>query len=335
MHFFTRELDGLLEAAREKLGGFVGCDGDDLIFVDNATMGMNIVAEGVPLSPGDEVLLSDHEYGAVRRIWERRCARSDAKLVEFSIPCPIASSDEVLAALEKEIGPRSRVLVVSHVTSPTAIVFPLWAMIQVARARGLTTVVDGPHAIAMIPLSIRELDCDFYAASCHKWLSAPFGSGFLFAHPRARKDLRPLVMSWGRRPDGGPASWRDEFTWAGTRDPSAFLAIGEAIDFLERFGLPEFRERTHRLSRLARARIGELTGLPPLAPNSPEWYGSMVTLPLPPGDAPGLQRDLWERNRVEIPVIDWRGGRYIRPSCHLYTTEEEIETLARALADLL
>jgi isopenicillin-N epimerase len=333
--FLTREAEPALDHARRRLGRFVAATADDLVFVDNATMAMNVVAANTPLEPGEEVLINDHEYGAVLRIWQRKCARCGARLVVQPIPCPVRSSEEVVAAFLAGASPRTRLLVVSHVTSPTAVVMPVAAICRQARALGIPVAIDGPHAVAMRPLDIAGLDCDYYAASCHKWLCAPFGAGFLYVHPRHQGRIEPLVTSWGTPPWGGPKRWIDEFTWAGTRDPSAFLAVPAAIDFLEALGIEEFRRHTHALAQLARQRISALTGLEPLVPDSPAWYGSMIALPLPAGDAAGLQKALWERFAIEIPLVAWQGRRLIRPSCHLYTQPEEIERLAAALAELL
>ena len=335
MDFLTRQAEPALDEARRRLGRFVGAPADDLVFVDNATMAMNVVAANIRLEPGDEVLTNDHEYGAVLRIWERKCSRCGAKLVVQPIPCPVRSSEDVVAAILAGARPRTRLLVVSHVTSPTAIVMPVEAICRQARALGIPVAIDGPHAVAMRPLDIVGLDCDYYAASCHKWLCAPFGAGFLYVHPRNQRQIEPLVMSWGTTPWGGTKRWIDEFTWAGTRDPAAFLAVPAAIDFLESLGIEGFREHTHALAQRARQRIVALTGLEPLVPDSLDWYGSMIALPLSAGDGPALQKALWEKYAIEIPVVAWQGRRLIRPSCHLYTQPEEIEGLAAALAELL
>jgi isopenicillin-N epimerase len=241
----------------------------------------------------------------------------------------------VIDAVMAGVTGRTRLLVFSHVTSPTAIVFPTARLCRAARDRGLAVCIDGPHAIAMRPAEIDSLDCDYYAASCHKWLCAPFGSGFLYVHPRRQANLRPGVLSWGRALVGDQATWRDEFNWVGTRDPSAYLAIPAAIDFLESVGLEAFRSQTHGLARLARQRIEALTGLGGLTPDAPTWYGSMVALPLPAGPCEALQAALWERHRIEVPIVDWQGRRLIRVSCHLYTTEDEIGRLVVALRELL
>jgi isopenicillin-N epimerase len=341
MQFFVRDLECELDAAAARLGAFVGCAADDLIFVDNATAGMNIVAANIELHAGDEVLLSDHEYGAVVRIWRETCRRARASLIVRPLPCPLetaqAAADELLAGVTD----RTRLIVISHVTSPTAAILPVELICRGARERGVPVCIDGPHAVAMLPVDLRQIDCDFYTASCHKWLSAPFGSGFLYVARRRQQGLKPVVMSWGGSVSGRPASWRDEFTWSGTRDPAAFLAIPAAIEFLERYGLDAFRRQTHELAAYARRRIGSLIGLEPLIPDSSAWYGSMIALPLPGGAEPEhpaqpdpLQAALWEKFRVEVPVTRWHGLTFLRVSCHLYNDRADIDRLAAALTEL-
>jgi isopenicillin-N epimerase len=187
----------------------------------------------------------------------------------------------------------------------------------------------------MIPIGLDRLDCDYYMASCHKWLSAPFGSGFLYVHPRRQQSILPAATSWGRTPPGREPSWRDEFDWAGTRDYAAYLSIPTAIDFVSQVPIEQFRARTHHLARYARQRIRDLTGLPPLVPDSVDWFGSMIACQLPAGDAEDLQRRLWEKHRIEVPIIDWEGMRLIRASCHLYTGRDDINRLTGALGQEL
>jgi isopenicillin-N epimerase len=335
MDFFTRQMGSLLTDARSRLAAFVGAEADGLVFAENATTAMNVVADSFALAPGDEVLTTDHDYGAVHRIWQRACERAGARLVIQQIPVPFQTADDVVAAVLSGVTGRTRLLVFSHITSPTAIIFPARQLCQAARQRGLAVCIDGPHAIGMLPTEIELLDCDFYTASCHKWLSAPFSSGFLFVHPRRQAQLRPPVLSWGRALAGEAATWRDEFNWVGTRDPAAYLAVPDAIEFLERFGFPAFRRRTHELVRLARTRIEQLTCLAALVPDDSAWYGSMIALPLPPGPCEPLQAALWERFRIEVPIVDWQGMRLVRVSCHLYNNEGDIDRLVGALAELL
>lgn len=340
MDFYLRRMETELDRAGEKLGQFIGADANNLLFCDNATVAMNIVADSFPLQPGDEVLFTDQEYGAVMRIWRRACERAQAKVVVQPMPRPITSADEQVAALMSGVTERTKLIVVSHITSQTAVILPVEAICREATKRGMPVCVDGPHALAMVDINLRRLGCDFYCASGHKWLSAPFGSGFLFVAKRWQQKLSPPVMSWGGSVSGRAAHWQDEFRWLGTRDPAPFLAMPTAIEFLERYGLEKFRMQTHELAKYARQRIIELTGLEAPIPDSREWYGSMIAMPLPQGEGPPnqgirdqLQTPLCEKFGIEIPIIHWRGERLIRVSCHLYNTREQIDRLIDALRD--
>lgn len=343
MDFFLRRMEGHLAEAAARLGRFVGAEPSELGFVDNATVGMNVVAASVKLSHGDEVLLTNHEYGAVLRIWRRACQGAGANVVVASLPDPLESHEAVVDALFASVTERTRLIVVSHITSPTAVILPVEAICRAARERGIPVCIDGPHAIAMVPVNLRKIGCDYYCASGHKWLSAPFGSGFLYVAGRRHRELVPPVMSWGRSVEGLPPRWQDEFHWLGTRDPATFLAIPAAIDFLESHGIGSFRTRTHALAREARSQLAELTGLSPFVPDDPAWFGSMVTCPLPlssagPPTAGGrdeLQDALWERHRIEIPIVWWHGRRFIRVSCHLYNDAADLDRLIGALRELL
>jgi isopenicillin-N epimerase len=375
MDFYLRRFEPELARARARLAGFVGATPDRLCFVDNATFGMNIVAASFELGPGDEVLATDHEYGAVLRIWRERCRRSGARLAVARLPLPLQAADQVVDAILCEATPRTRIIVVSHVTSPTAAVLPVEAICQEARRRGIAVCIDGPHAPAATPLAIDRLECDFYTASCHKWMCAPFGSGFLYVHPRWHTRLLPVVVSWGNSLGGREPNWVDEYNWLGTRDPSAFLAVPAAIDYLESLAIPEaasaanasdevqqyaadraadhrpaealrglalFRQRSHALAQFARQKLCARTGLEPMIPDSEQWYGPMIALPLP--DSVGepnqnhwhpLQQEIWQRHHIEVPIVNWHGRRYVRVSCHMYNTRADIDRLDAALEELL
>ncbi|MEQ8791610.1 MAG: aminotransferase class V-fold PLP-dependent enzyme [Pirellulaceae bacterium] len=335
MDFFVRTLEPAWFAAREQLATFVGSRPEHLVFVENATTGMNLVAANTPLAAGDEVLLTDHEYGAVNSIWRRACDRSGARLRIATLSLPFTSGEQVVDDIFRQVGPNTRLLVVSHITSATATILPVEAICRQARQRGLSVCVDGPHAVAQVPLAIDDLDCDYYTASCHKWLCAPFGSGFLFVHPRRQDDFAPQQLSWGRVESAEKTQWCDEFVWTGTRDPSAYLTVPAAIDFMEHAGLDVFRRRSHHLAAHARRRLMESLGAEPLVPDDAAWYGSMALLRLPDGDRAALQRALWTQYGIEVPIIDFAGRRYVRVSCHLYNTVADIDRLVVALSELL
>jgi len=337
--FFVRQMENELSLVAQRVGKFVGAPARDLVFVDNATVAMNIVAQSVPLNPGDEVLLTDHEYGAVRRIWQKRCERTGAKMVVQSLPEPLDSVPALVDRLFSAVNAKTKLLVFSPMTSPTAAILPSREICQRAREAKIMTCLDGPHALATLPLNLEKLGCDFFCASCHKWLCAPNGSGFLYVAKKHQSKLVPITVSWGGSLSGLPSTWQDEYNWLGTRDSSANLSIPAALDFLESAGLESFRESTHRLAQSARQRISELTGLAPIVPDSPEWYGPMISLPLPTqGLSPPSQwlRDplhdrLWEENQIEVPITWWRGQRLLRVSCHLYNTTNDIDRLVDAL----
>lgn len=336
MDFFVRKLEPAWLAARERLAAFVGTAAENLVFVENSTAAMNVVANSFALQPGDEVLLTDHEYGAVVRIWQRACQAAGASEPRVAmLPAKFESAEQVVEAIFREATVRTRLLVVSHITSPTAVILPVQQICAEARRGGIAVCIDGPHAPAQAPLVIDELGCDFYTASLHKWVSAPLGSGFLYVAPPWHGRIRTPQLSWGRLLPAKPAKWWEEFYWTGTRDPSAYLATTAAIELLEEVGLPAFRARTHHLARYARHRLVELTCVEPPTPDDEAWYGSMVSVPLPPGDAASLQKQLWQQHQIEVPVVD-RGGRHsIRVSCHLYTDKQDIDRLVKALAELL
>jgi isopenicillin-N epimerase len=336
MDFFMRQYEEAWYRARSRLAEFVGSDARNLVFMENATAAMNVVADSFPLTVGEEVVLTDHEYGAVARIWQRATRRAGAKEPRIArLPLPIQSAEQVVEAVFAATSEHTRLLVVSHITSPTAIILPIEQIVREAQRRGIRVCVDGPHALAQLPLDLERLGCDFYCASCHKWLCAPFGSGFLFVAAPHHEEIQPPLLSWGRLLPNSVEAWSDEFIWSGTRDPSAYLSVPAAIDFLQGFGEARFREVTHELARYAREQLVDLVGEDPIVPDSSIWYGSMAHVPLPPGDAVVLQSKLWSEYAVEVPIVRWNDRRWIRVSCHLYNRREDVDLLIEALGQLL
>jgi isopenicillin-N epimerase len=249
---------------------------------------------------------------------------------------------------------RTKLIVVSHVSSPTAIRFPVESICLAARERGIATCVDGPHAVAMLPVDLRRIDCDFYTASCHKWLSAPFGSGFLYVSPRQQKRVRPAIVSWGGSVGGRQPSWKDEFVWIGTRNPATFLAVSEAVRFLEtpahelvtgesvgQSTLDVFRGNAAALLEQARRGIKKLTQRGSPFASSLTADVTMAALPLPPSDVEvthgkrdPLQDILRDRFQIETPIVRWGSDRFIRVSAHLYNSADDVKRLVDALKTL-
>jgi isopenicillin-N epimerase len=334
MDVLVRQREDALRASLARLAGFVRTAADNLVLVENATFAMNTVASSFSFAPGDEVLLTDHEYGAVRRIWDRAGRRAGATVRTAELPFPPEDPQRVVDAITSAITDRTKLVVCSHVTSPTALHLPASDICRACRQREIAVCIDGPHAVGQLPLELDRLDCDFYTASCHKWLSGPLGSGFLYVHPRRQAAIEPLNLSWGRLEPDAPVSWQDEFLWTGTRDNAALAALPPAIDLVDSIGVEALSGRGHFLASYGAELIDQWSGYPPLADHR-RWYGMMVCAELPPGEPLPLRNALWQRYRIEVPIIQFAGRRFVRISCHLYNTRRHVEYLSQALRELV
>jgi isopenicillin-N epimerase len=323
VEFLARRLDGLIEEAKARLAAEVGARPDDLAFVTNATSGMNVVARSLPLGPGDEVLLTNHEYGAVGLLWEHVCGRTGATLVRASVDAGPGLVDELWSAVTS----RTRIISISHITSATALRFPVEEITRRAREARILVAIDGAHAPGQLDLDVEAIGADFYAGNCHKWLCAPKGAGFLHVRPEHQDAMVPPVVSWGST---AGASFEERFRWPGTHDPAAFLAVPAAIDFLAEHGWDEVRARCHELAGRARLELAELTGIQPLAPDD-TWLGQMVTTELPECDHEQLKRRLYDEHRVEIPVQRFDGRPILRAAFQGYNDDSDLEALLVAL----
>jgi isopenicillin-N epimerase len=322
----------LLPQARAALATYVGCGRDDLVFIPNATTGVSAVARSLPLKEGDEVLSTDHEYGACDRAWEFACRRTGARYVKAAVPLPARSREEVAEAIWAGVTPRTRVVFISHVTSPTALIFPVEEIVRRARAAGIWTLIDGAHAVGQLPLDLVALGADFYSGNCHKWLCAPKGTGFLYVRKELQGLVHPPITSWGRPVDPqAPNPFVDEWEWQGTRDIAPFLAVPAAIRYLEERDWPAVRDRCHALASWVRGALLEIAGAEPLYPDSREWYEQMVAVQLPPCDNVALHDRLRREHNVEIPINNWGGHPQIRVSVQGYVTRADLETLLRVL----
>jgi isopenicillin-N epimerase len=327
--FLERRLEELLAEARGALGPYVGADPDDLVFVPNATAGVNVAARSLGLRPGDEVLSTDLEYGALDLTWEHVCAELGASYARAPIRLPVTSLDEIVDTVWSAVGPRTRVLYLSHYTSATAMTFPVDDLCRRAREAGIRTVIDGAHVPGHIPLDLPVLDADFYAGNCHKWLCAPKGAGFLYVRRELQEGIHPLVVSWGY--EGDDPTFLSRHEQQGTRDPSAYLTVPAAIEWQLEHDWDSVRNRCHELARRARTELG----LEPLTPDLPDFFGQMVTLRLPPDAPEDLRERLYDDHRIEIPVVEHGADRLIRASFQGYNDAGDLERLETALDELL
>jgi isopenicillin-N epimerase len=331
MDFYLRQLEEELSQARQKVASFVGTTKENIVFVDNATYAMNVVATSFRLKPADEVLINDHEYGAVHKIWQRACERAGAKLVCATLPEYFESDEQIIETLTSCVTDKTRLLIVSHITSATALIMPAKKICEEFSSRDIPVCVDGPHAPAQIELNLDDLDCDFYTASLHKWTCGTLGTGFLYVHPRQQSSIEPAIKSWGRLKPAIPESWDEEFTWMGTRDPSHLLSLPTAIEFLESIGLDAFRARSRWLATYAEEKLIEMFGTTPIGKRNDGWYGSMTHVPMPPGDWSKLQKQLWDQVGIEVMIINFNDRWFIRVSNHLYNNSTQLDTLTKAL----
>jgi isopenicillin-N epimerase len=338
VEFLSRRLPDLLGEARASVADYVGTSPDNLVFVPNATHGMNIIARSLELAPGDEVLGTDHEYGAVERTWRFVCERQGAQYRTQPIPLPVTSAEAIIEQLWQGVTERTRMIVVSHISSPTALIFPVAEIVRRAAAQGILTAVDGAHAPGQIDLNLDTIGADFYVGNGHKWLSGAVGAGFLYVRPERQRLLKPLVVSWGweaREP--GPSLFQDYFSWIGTDDPAAYLSMPAAIVFQREHEWPKVRAVCHALASQAQAQIAALTGLSPISPDSLEWWSQMCVAPLLTSGslaAKDAQRYLWEEYQVEIPIVEWQGYRFVRLSIQAYNSVADVERLVDGLKRL-
>jgi isopenicillin-N epimerase len=336
VEFIGRRSHELLHEARAALASYLNSDPDEIVYSQNVTTALNVVARSLPLAEGDEILTTDHEYGALDRTWRFMCERNGARIVRRELPIPLCDPDEVVEAVMAGLTPRTRVLFLSHITSPTAAILPIEKLIARARDAGLWTVIDGAHAPGQVPVDLHALGVDFYGGNCHKWLSAPKGAGFLYARRDVQHLLEPLVVSWGwQARDPGPSRFVDEQQYQGTRDLAAYLSVPAAIEFQAANDWSRVREECHDLARWTASEMAELTGLPAITTDSPSWFAQMVTIPLPPGDEAALKTRLYDQYRIEIPVVVWRDQRFVRLSVQGYNTRADAQKLIDALAEIL
>jgi isopenicillin-N epimerase len=349
VQFLTRDLEGLLDEARKALAQFVGAQSEDLVFTANATGGVNAVLRSLSFAPGDELLVTDHEYNACRKALEFTARRTGATVVVAPIPFPLESVEQIAQSILGRVTPRTRLALIDHVTSPTALVLPIARLVRELAARGVDTLVDGAHAPGMVPLDLSALDAAYYTGNCHKWLCAPKAAGFLHVRPDRQELIHPLSISHGfnsRRTDR--SRFLLEFGWTGTADPTACLTVTEALRFMGGLlpgGWPEIMTRNRALALSAQKILCKTFAIG--APCPEECIGSMAAVPLPdnpPGQWPTaphfqdpLQEALLAGHGIEVPVIPWPGypRRLLRISAQLYNSPQEYQLLAEALPDAL
>ncbi len=334
VEFLGRRFTDLMMAARKSLANYLGTDANNLVYTTNVTESLNIVAHSLNLGPGDEVLSTDHEYGALDRTWRFLAKERGFVYINQPIPVPMTTKETFVAALWRGVTPHTRVIFLSHITSPTALIFPVGEVVKKARQAGIRTIVDGAHAPGQIPLDLDALGADFYGGNLHKWLCAPKGAGFLYARPEAQDQLKPFVVSWGYEAEF-PSSSRfvDHFEWTGTRDIASFLSVPTAIEFQSEHNWDTIRQLCHELACETQQRICEMYSLSPLSDDS--RFMQFCSIPLPENtDLSAMKMRLYNDYRIEIPLILWNGRKLARLSIQGYNTSGDIKKLINALKEI-
>ena len=331
-----RRVPELLDVVKQTVGQWLGMRQSDFGFVTNATEGINAVLRSMPLRPEDELVTTNHVYHAVRQAMRYAAGRAGAGYREIEVPLPVESAKQVADRVLNGLSPRTRLLIIDHITSPTALIFPVEQIVAGCAERGVDVMVDGAHAPGMLPLDVSRLGAAYYAGNLHKWACAPKGSGFLWVRSDRQADVHPLVISHHL----GEGLAR-EFSWQGTRDISAWLSIPRAIQFMSDLGWDQVMSHNRAMARWAGRMLVDRWKVEPIAPTDGSMTGSMVTVPLPDSvDASNeakvrsLQQRLYDEHHIEAPLMHWGGRSFIRPCCQVYNAPVDYERLGDAILRL-
>lgn len=339
IEWLNRRRHELIDQAKLSLAPLIGAAPANFGFVANATDGINAVLRSIAfgLKHGDELITTDHVYNAVRKAMQYIARSVGAKYVEAHVPLPLRSPDEVIDVIDHAITNRTKLVVIDHITSPTAVIFPIKQIIELCNQRGVDVLVDGAHAPGMIDLNIEELSPAYYAANLHKWVCAPPGAAFLWVRPDKQKAIHPTTISHFL-----DESFVNEFNWQGTRDITPWLCVKDSIAYLEKFGLERVMRHNHEMAMWVQDFLCRSWRVNPATPIDGSMLGSMATVELPGqdklrsrfGTTVELQAAIYDRHRIEVPVVDWGGRWWVRPCCQIYNTVNDYERLAEAVMEV-
>ena len=324
-----------LALARNKLGAFIGCDGDDLFFIPNATTAVNTIIRSLDLGPGDEVLSTNHEYGSLIRAWEWVAKEKGFHFIQHEFPLPLKTHEDFIEDFWESVTANTRIIFLSHITSSTGLIFPAEEICSRARKDGILTIIDGAHVPGQLALDITAMDPDVYTGACHKWLSAPKGSTFLYVKNDLQSLIKPLIISWGEAGDDpGPSQFLKDNQYQGTRDPSAFLAVPAAIDFQKEHNWNTVKKSCRELNRRTRDRAYKIIHTDPICPNTEEWLVQMASVEVDVNNEQALKDTLLETYKIEIPLFTWQEKTLLRFSFNAYNDEHDADVLIGALKEI-
>jgi isopenicillin-N epimerase len=334
VEMIARKAGELLDKARVVIGEFLGAAPADFGFTSNATAGVNAVLRSLAFAPGDELLTTTHVYRAVRQTMRHVCNVTGAVIREVDVPLPVQGEQDVIDAVTAGISPRTKLLVICHVTSATAIRFPVERIVKLCSEKGIDALIDGAHAAGVLDLDIESIGAAYYSGNLHKWMCAPKGSAFVWVRPDRQKAIHPNTISHYYS-----EGFATEFNWQGTRDLSAWICAAEAVEFMASLGWDRVRKHNHEMARWVQAHLTGRWGVEALSPLDGSMLGSMASVALPEGvrrfgTVEKLQAALFEEHRFEVPVIDFNGRWLVRPCCQVYNTPDQYERLGEVVAEL-
>lgn len=333
--FFVNKGNEQLQRSKEALSRYINCHPDNLVYTTNPTYAINIIAKSLDLAPGDEVLATDQEYGALDKTWKYYCEKAGAKYVQQKITLPVTSKTQMVEDFFAGYTEKTKAVFISQITSMTALIFPVKEICERAKSLGLLTIVDGAHVPGHIPLDLEELQADIYTGACHKWMMTPKGCSFLFARPEIQNNFDPVIISWGYDAEfPGKSKFLDYHQLQGTRDYAAFLTVPASIAFMETHNWWEESKKNKALLRKNYKALCALFDVAPLCPVTEEFLGQIASVPLPIEDPTSLKKVLFETYKIEIPVFKLRNQVYLRLSTQAYVSQEDIDALITALKEI-
>lgn len=335
VQFITKNAFRYLKQSKEALGQFIGCKAEDFFFVPNPTFAINAVMRSLDLKPGDEILATDHEYGAMDRTWNFFSIKTGAKYVRANISLPIVSKEQIIEEFWSHYSPRTKVVFINQISSATALIFPVKEICDKAKSLGLITIVDGAHVPGHIDLDITALNPDFYTGTAHKWMLTPKGSSFLYVRKAFQQMLDPLVVSWGYESDNpGESQFLDYHEHQGTRDISAYLTIPASIKFLAENNWKQVAGKCRQMILDNYQSFCDLLGTQPICPVTTEFLGQMCSVPVRTENPMALKEMLFDKYQIEIPVMKIGSHTFVRISLNGYNSQEDLEKLRNALSEI-
>jgi len=334
VQYFSEDIYNYLRKSREDLSNFISCDEDDIIFIPNPTTAINSIIRSLKFNTSHEVLTSNHEYGAMVRAWEWFSKDKGYNLIPFKLKLPFTTKRNFLDDFWKGVTNNTKIIFISHITSPTAIIFPIKEICQRAKKEGILTIIDGAHAPGHIDLHISSFDPDIYIGACHKWLSAPKGSSFMYVKKEIQNLIDPLIISWGKEVDPSPSPFIYENQYQGTRDFSPFLSVSSAISFQKHNNWEIIKERCRELTKQTLLSLQDILKTDLLCPVNDRWLAQMASIQLPDIDPSIIKNTLLKNYKIEIPIFQWENNNMLRFSFNAYNDQDDSNALIDAFEDI-